>query len=125
MYIAPMAARLLSDLESSHRALLERASAGEAERRGFRAVYEAFEAALAEMNEHDLTRAPSAEEWSMAEVVEHVAEHDRKYVELERQGLHHYLEHGLEHAMQLWRLRSGAGGEQNPSGDARPPGHEP
>jgi hypothetical protein len=40
-------------------------------------------------------------------VAEHVAEHDRKYMELERHGVGHYVEHGLEHALQLWRLRSG------------------
>ena len=42
----------------------------------------------------------------MAEVAEHVAEHDRKYMELDRHGLGHYVEHGLEHALQLWRLRA-------------------
>lgn len=110
MYLSPMAARLLADLESAHRALIERASASEAERRGFRGVYEAVEAALGEMSEQDLIRAPSAEEWSMAEVVEHVAEHDRKYVELVGQGLRHYIEHGLEHAMQLWHMRPGEAG---------------
>ena len=41
----------------------------------------------------------------MAEVVEHVAEHDRQYVELLGQGLRHYIEHGLEHAIQLWHMR--------------------
>lgn len=42
----------------------------------------------------------------MAEVVEHVAEHDRAYLELERLGAEHYVEHGLEHALQLWKLRA-------------------
>jgi hypothetical protein len=106
MYLAPMAARLLVDLESAHRALIEQAGAGEPQRHGFRAIYEAVSAALADMHEDELTRSPSPEEWSMAEVVEHVAEHDRKYVELRGQGLDHYVEHGLEHAMQLWRVRS-------------------
>jgi len=93
------------DLESSHQALIDRTTAGEPERLGFRAIYDAIEAALIGVTEPDLLRAPSPEEWSMAEVVEHVAEHDRKYIELVGQGLRHYLEHGLEHAMQLWRLR--------------------
>jgi hypothetical protein len=93
-------------LESAHRALSERAAAGEAERRGFAAIQAAIESALSGLSETDLLRSPSPEEWSMAEVVEHVAEHDRKYVELAGQGLHHYVEHGLEHAMQLWRMRT-------------------
>jgi hypothetical protein len=99
------AERLLADLEASHQALIERTGADEAQRRGFRAIYDAIESALYGISEADLVRAPSPEEWSMAEVVEHVAEHDRKYVELVGQGLTHYLEHGLEHAMQLWRMR--------------------
>jgi hypothetical protein len=104
--IAPTAARLLQELEAAHRALSERAAAGEPERRGFSAIYMAMESALAGLSEIELVRSPSPEEWSMAEVVEHVAEHDHKYVELAGQGLHHYVEHGLEHAMQLWRMRS-------------------
>ena len=109
MYISPMAARLLADLEASHRALIGQSAAGEPERHGFRAVYQAVEAAVAEVTEQHLVRAPSAEEWSMAEVMEHVAEHDRKYIELLGQGLNHYVEHGLEHAMQLWRMRPHSG----------------
>ena len=108
MYISPMASRLLEDVERAHRALIEQTNAGEPQRHGFRAIYEAIAAALAELQEPALARAPSPEEWSMAEVVEHVAEHDRKYVELKGQGLDHYVEHGLEHAMQLWRMRTGA-----------------
>jgi hypothetical protein len=105
MSLAPLSDRLLADLEASHQALIDRTGAGAAEQRGFAAIYAAIESALLDVSEPDLTRAPSPEEWSMAEVVEHVAEHDRKYVELLGQGLKHYLEHGLEHAMQLWRLR--------------------
>jgi hypothetical protein len=99
-------ARLLLELESAHRALSERAAAGVSERLALSAIYMAVESALAGITELQLGRSPSAEEWSMAEVVEHLAEHDRKYVELAGQGLHHYVEHGLEHAMQLWRMRS-------------------
>ena len=109
MYLSPMASRLLADVERAHRALIEQTQAGEAQRHGFRAIYEAISAALADLQEPDLTRSPSPEEWSMAEVVEHVAEHDRKYMELKGQGLDHYVEHGLEHASQLWRMRAGSG----------------
>jgi hypothetical protein len=105
MSLAPTAQRLLAGIEASHRALIERTQAGEAERRGFRAIYDALEAGMSSVSEVDLLRSPSEEEWSMAEVVEHVAEHDRNYTELVGQGLRHYLEHGLEHAIQLWRLR--------------------
>ncbi|HTE84951.1 MAG TPA: hypothetical protein VK821_09470 [Dehalococcoidia bacterium] len=93
------------DLEASHQALIDRTGAGEPERSGFRAIYDAIAAGLGGVSEAELQRAPSPEEWSMAEVVEHVAEHDRKYIELAGQGLRHYLEHGLEHAIQLWHLR--------------------
>lgn len=105
MDMAPMAQRLLLDLDASHQALIDRTGASEPERRGFQAIHDAIEAGLSGVNEADLQRAPSEEEWSMAEVVEHVAEHDRNYIELIGQGLRHYLEHGLEHAIQLWRLR--------------------
>jgi hypothetical protein len=106
MYLSPRAARLLADIEASHRALIEWAHADDTARYAFRAVYEAFAAGMASLNEEQVISAPSAEEWSMAEVAEHVAEHDRKYLELEQHGLGHYVEHGLEHALQLWRLRA-------------------
>ena len=106
MYLSPRAKRMLDDIEQSHRALIDWAKADEAGRRGFRAVYEAFEAGMVDIDEHQLILAPSAEEWSMAEVAEHVAEHDRKYLELDQHGLGHYVEHGLEHALQLWQLRA-------------------
>jgi hypothetical protein len=107
MYLSPRAARLLADIEQSHRALIDWAHADDSARRGFRAIYEAFSAGMAELSEDDLITAPAPEEWSMAEVAEHVAEHDRKYMELEHHGVGHYVEHGLEHALQLWRLRAG------------------
>jgi hypothetical protein len=106
MYLSPRAKRLLDDIEQSHRALIGWAKAEESTRRGFRAVYEAFEAGMVDISEDQLIEAPSAEEWSIAEVAEHVAEHDRKYLELDRHGVGHYVEHGLEHALQLWQLRS-------------------
>src|SRR6476469_4177821 len=105
MKLDPLAERLLADLAASHEARIDQTGADEAEQRGFRAIYSAIESALLNLPEPELTRAPSPDEWSMAEVVEHVAEHDRKYVELMGQGLRHYLEHGLEHAMQVWRMR--------------------
>lgn len=107
MSLTPMASRLLSDMEASHKALLERSNADLPVRHGFRAVYEAISAALSGVDDDELVASPSAEEWSMAEVVEHVAEHDRRYVELEQHGIAHYVEHGLEHAVQLWKLRDG------------------
>jgi hypothetical protein len=103
--LAPGARRLLADLAASHEALIERTGATEPERRAFRAIFDAMQAGMSGMSESDLARTPSPEEWSMAEVVEHVAEHDRKYVELVGQGLRHYIEHGLEHAIQLWHMR--------------------
>jgi hypothetical protein len=105
MLLTPMAARLLGDVEASHKALITHCGAEEPVRRGFAAVYDAIAAALGEIGDDRLIASPSAEEWSMAEVVEHVAEHDRKYLELERLGIEHYVEHGLEHALQLWKLR--------------------
>ena len=107
MYLSPRAARLLADIEQSHRALIDWCDADDTARHGFRAVYEAFASGMSELSEEQLIRAPTPDEWSMAEVAEHVAEHDRKYIELQRHGITHYVEHGLEHALQLWRLRAG------------------
>jgi hypothetical protein len=107
MYLSPRASRLLADIEASHRALIDWAHADDTIRHAFRAVYEALAAGMAQLSEEQVVEAPNAEEWSMAEVAEHVAEHDRKYMELEQHGLSHYVEHGLEHALQLWRLRTG------------------
>lgn len=115
MYVSPRAERLLADIEESHRALIEWADADDTARHGFRAVYEAIQAGMAEVAEDDLIRAPTAEEWSMAEVAEHVAEHDRKYMELAPHGIEHYVEHGLEHALQLWRLRAALVSADEPS----------
>jgi hypothetical protein len=106
MLLTPMASRLLADMEGSHKALIEHYHPDQPLRHGFRAVYEAISAALADVADDQLIAAPTADEWSMAEVVEHVAEHDRKFLEVERHGLAHYVEHGLEHALQLWRLRT-------------------
>jgi hypothetical protein len=107
MSLTPMASRLLADMEASHKALLGESNADLPVRHGFRAVYEAVSAALSGIDDDDLVAAPSVDEWSMAEVVEHLAEHDRKYMELAQLGIEHYVEHGLEHASQLWKLRTG------------------
>lgn len=105
MYLSPRAARLLKDLEDSHRALMAEAAADDAARHALRAVYDAFAAAMAGLDEDRLIAPPGPEEWSVAQVLEHVAEHDRKYRELQERGLVHYIEHGLEHARQAWLLR--------------------
>ncbi|HLZ69827.1 MAG TPA: hypothetical protein VKV26_07950 [Dehalococcoidia bacterium] len=113
MQLTPMAARLLAEVEAAQQALIQRQPVDESVRRAMQAVSEAIAAALGEITDEHLLASPSPEEWSMAEVVEHVAEHDRAYTELQRLGIEHYVEHGLDHALQLWKLRieqrSGAG----------------
>ena len=101
-----IAERLLAEVRASHEALIAHTNAGPAAQGGLNALYRALAAGLAGLAEAQILATPSPDEWSMAEVLEHVAEHDRKYAEFERQGLDHYVEHGLEHALQLWRLRS-------------------
>jgi hypothetical protein len=106
MYLSPEAQRLLEDVRRSHEALLTRYGTGEAHRRGFRAVYEALESALGDVDDAHLT-APSARGgWSPAEVLVHLAEHDRKVEEAEREGIEHMIEHGFEHARALWLARA-------------------
>lgn len=99
------AERLLAGIRASHEALLAHTAASAAERQALAALYQAFAAGVMGLSEEELLAAPAPEEWSMAEVLEHVAEHDRKFDEYHRLGLGHYVEHGLEHALQLWRLR--------------------
>ncbi len=101
-----MAVRLLGGVQSAHAALIAHTGAPEPARRSLGALYEVLSAGLTGLSEDQLLAAPSPDEWSMSEVLEHVAEHDRKYVEFRRLGLDHYIEHGLEHALQLWRLRT-------------------
>ncbi len=103
-----LAERLLIEVRAAHEALIAHAQAAEPVRRGLSAVYEALAAGLSGMTEQQILATPTPDEWSMAEVVEHVAEHDRAYVEFERLGVDHYVEHGIEHALQLWRLRTAA-----------------
>ncbi len=105
MQHTPMASRLLADVEAAQRALIEQGQADEPARHGMDAIRQAIAAALGDLTDERLIASPSPEEWSMAEVVEHLAEHDRAYIELQRLGVEHYVEHGLEHALQLWKLR--------------------
>jgi hypothetical protein len=102
----PMAERLLAAVRASHLALIAHTNAGIAVSSGLSAIYDAMAAGLDGLGEQAMLAAPSPGEWSMAEVLDHVAEHDRKYDEYRRLGIEHYVEHGLEHALQLWRLRS-------------------
>ena len=105
MYLSPEAQRLLEDVRGAQQRLIEHFHASEAHRRGFRAVYEAFESALADQDEAHLI-APVNGEWSPAEVLVHVAEHDQQIEEASRRGIEHMIEHGLEHARSLWLARS-------------------
>jgi hypothetical protein len=105
MYLSPEVQRLLEDVRRSHEALLARYGKGEAHRRGFRAVYEALESALGDVDDAHLTSALAGGEWSPAEVLVHLAAHDRKIEEADREGIEHMIEHGLEHARALWLAR--------------------
>ena len=102
----PMARAKLEAVRAAQEALIVHTDADESVRLGLRAVVDALSAGLGDMTEEQMLATPSPEEWSMAEVVDHVAEHDGKYDEFRRLGVDHYVEHGLEHALQLWRLRS-------------------
>jgi hypothetical protein len=101
----PLAARLLTQVQEAHEALLARMDAGEAERRVLRGLFEVLAYGLAGLSEEHLLARPAPDEWSMAEVLEHIVEHDHRFAELERLGFGHYVEHNLEHGLQLWRLR--------------------
>ncbi len=106
MPLTPLATRLLAEVEAAQRALLARGPAGQPAGDGVAGVRLAIGAALQDLSDEQLLASPAPDEWSMAEVVEHLAEHDRAYVELDRLGIEHYVEHGLEHALQLWKLRA-------------------
>lgn len=113
----PLAERLLAGVRGSHAALIAHTGADAAAQQGLRALHDVLAAGLAGLSEAQILHAPSADEWSMAEVLDHVAEHDRKYDEFHRLGLDHYIEHGLEHALQLWRLRLQPGPAGTEHGD--------
>ena len=104
MYLSPETQRLLEDVRHAQERLIDHFRAGEAHRRGFRAVYEAFESALGDIDETRLV-APIDDGWSPAEVLVHVAEHDQQIEEATRRGIEHMIEHGLEHARSLWVAR--------------------
>jgi hypothetical protein len=105
MYLSPEAKRLLDDVRLAHERLLEHFQAVDAQRRAFRAVYEALESALGDLDDELLVRSVDGE-WSPAEVLVHLAEHDHGVEEADRRGIEHMIEHGLEHARGLWLLRS-------------------
>ncbi len=105
MYLSPESQRLLDDVRGAQQRLIDHFRADEAHRRGFRAVYEAFESALGDVDEARLTAAIDGG-WSPAEVLVHVAEHDQQIEEATRRGIEHMIEHGLEHARSLWLART-------------------
>jgi len=100
-----LSGRLLHDLAASHQALIEQHHAPGPVSMGMRAVLDAVAAAIDGIPDAALLAAPATDAWSMAEVVEHLIEHDQQYFEIEQHGVEHYVEHGLEHALQLWTLR--------------------
>jgi hypothetical protein len=104
MYLSPEAKRLLDDVRLADERLLAHFHAGDAQRRAFRAVYEALESALGDLDDELLVRSIDGE-WSPAEVMVHLAEHDHGVEEADRRGIEHMIEHGLEHARGLWLLR--------------------
>lgn len=106
--LCPLAARLLEEIRRAHTALIEHSTANGPLRKALTAVQETLAAGVDGLDETTMLAAPSPDEWSMAEVLQHVAEHDGRYDEYRRFGLDHYVEHGLEHALHLWRLRTGA-----------------
>lgn len=103
----PLAVRLLEEIQRAQAALIAHSTANGPLRQALTAVHAALAAGVADLDEAVLLTAPSPDEWSMAEVLQHVAEHDGRYEEYRRLGLDHYVEHGLEHALHLWRLRAG------------------
>lgn len=110
MYLHPEAQRLLEDVRRAHEKLMEHFHAGEPHRRAFRAVYEALESALGDLDEAHLQRPlDGADGWSPARVLVHVAEHDHQVEEASRRGIEHMIEHGLEHARSLWAARAPGG----------------
>jgi hypothetical protein len=105
MYLSPEAKRLLDDVRGAHEQLIAHTNASEAHRRAFRAVYEALESALGDVDDALLVESIDGG-WSPAEVLVHVAEHDQGLEEASRRGVEHMIEHGLEHARGLWLARS-------------------
>ena len=104
MYLSPEAQRLLQDVRGAQERLMAHFHAGEAHRRAFRAVYEALEAAVADVPEERFDE-PVDGGWSRARILVHLAEHDQGIEEATRSGIEHMIEHGLEHARSLWLAR--------------------
>jgi len=113
VYLSPEAQRLLEDVRRTHEQLIAHFAAGDAHRRAFRAIYEALESALGDIDDDHLVRSIDGG-WSPAEVLVHVAEHDHGMEEAARRGIEHMIEHGLEHARDLWLARGGTGAATAP-----------
>ncbi len=124
MQHSPLATRLLGEVLASHAALVERTAAAEPVREGLQAVFRAIAGGLSDLQDEQLLATPMADEWCMAEVVEHVHEHDRKYHEAAQLGVDHYVEHGLEHALQLWNLRRELGFARTGNAAGEPGQHD-
>jgi hypothetical protein len=105
MYLSPEAQRLLDDVRHTHEQLMTHFHSGEAHRRAFRAIYEALESALGDVDDAHL-HASIDDDWSPARILVHLAEHDQQIEEASRRGIEHMIEHGLEHARSLWLARS-------------------
>jgi hypothetical protein len=116
MYLHPEAQRLLEDVRTAHEQLLRHFGAGEPQRRAFRAVYEALESALGDMDEAHLQAPIEPGGWSPARLLVHLAEHDHQVEEATRRGIEHMIEHGLEHARSLWLARNPNAGEREAAG---------
>lgn len=104
MYISPEAQRLLEDVRRAHMQLIDHFRADESHRRAFRAIYEALESAVGDLDDARLN-ANHGDEWSPARVLVHLAEHDHQIEEASKRGVEHMIEHGLEHARALWLAR--------------------
>jgi hypothetical protein len=108
MYLSPEAERLLHDIQHAHQQLIAHFNGDEAHRRGFRAVYEALESAVGDVDAEHLERPAPDGGWSPARILLHIATHDQQIEEASRRGLEHMIEHGLEHARSLWLARMSA-----------------
>ncbi len=104
MYLSPEAQRLLEDVRGAHEQLIQHFKADDAHRRAFRAIYEARESALGDVEDARLLQ-PIDGGWSRAQILVHLAEHDHGIEEATRRGIEHMIEHGLEHARSLWIAR--------------------
>ena len=108
MYLSPEAQRLLDEVRHAHEELIAHFAVDDAHRRGFRAVYEALESAVGDVEEAHLQDA-IGDGWSPAQILVHLATHDQLLEEASRDGVEHMIEHGLEHARSLWLARRTGG----------------